>query len=75
MKRQDRANRCSVARPKRMPVYRCLLSVGCEIVACQVPNGRPNRGTGTPKNIWTAKQKVPDQVKIFLDCQNKLKFY
>ena len=43
--------------------------------ACQVPNGRPNRGTGMPKNIWVAKQKGNGQVKIFLDCQNKLKFY
>ena len=30
---------------------------GCEIPVCQVPDGRPNWGTGTPKIIGIAKQK------------------
>ena len=28
-----------------------------EIAACQVPNDRPNWGTGTPKNIWISQTK------------------
>ena len=30
---------------------------GCDVAACQVPNGRPKWGTGTPKNIWLAERK------------------
>ena len=40
-----------------------------------VPNGRSNREAGTLINIWIAKQKGNGQVKLFLGCQNKLKFY
>ena len=51
------------------------LATAHRLAMCQVTNGRPNRGTDTPKNIWIAKQKGNGQVKISLDCQNKLKFY
>ena len=32
-------------------------------MVCQLPNGRPNLGTGVPKNIWDAKHKGNGQVK------------
>ena len=46
-----------------------------KIAACQVPIGRPKWGTGLPKNTWIAKQDGKFRAKIFLDCQNKVRWH
>ena len=35
----------------------CYQCAGRKIAAFQVPNGKPNWGNGTTKNIWIAKLK------------------
>ena len=39
--------------------YNRTYASGYEVAAYQVPNGRPNWGTGKPKNIWIARNGKP----------------